>query len=98
MSAIKYDTDVDINVIDKMTTALNALDDVKVIFNSVDTKLSDESKWAGIARDKCIEVHEVIKQYEKTIRPVCDQLKKLLTELDTNVTNFTWFEVIALWH
>ena len=94
MSAVKYDTDIESNVTQRIKDAQGALDDVKVIYKSIDDKLDNTSggnsgKWEGLTHDKCVELHEVVKEYEKTIRPVCDQLEKLLSELDTNVTSFT---------
>jgi hypothetical protein len=89
LSLVRYDTNIDSNVISKVNSVENALSSIRDTFRFIDTKLSDNTKWAGLAHEKCVEAHEAVKEYEKLINPVCFRLRILLTKLDIDVSGFT---------
>jgi len=88
MSVFELEKGIYNNVSDKIKSSMAALTAVDKTFRLIDAELSDETKWAGSARDRCAEAHEAAKMYVEMIEPICVDLYKLLVALDSDVESF----------
>lgn len=63
-------------------------DELDVIFSEIELKLNDETGWAGESHDKCVEIHNLMKQYKNSIQPICKELEQCLEKLVEDVGDF----------
>lgn len=61
--------------------AFGHFDELDVVFSEIESSLNDESGWAGESHDKCVEIQNLIKQYKKSILPICKELEQCLEKL-----------------
>lgn len=50
--------------------------------------LLDETKWKGERQKACVDIHQLIGEYEKELRPICERLQIEIQNLICNVENF----------
>jgi len=89
MAKIVYDTEM-AHVIQELDAAINALEDAGNLFALNHGRLNDASKWAGAARDTCLETHDATEKYRQAILPIFRQLKTSLSELNADAEKFRY--------
>lgn len=68
---------------------LSDLDTFETTYIILQGLLADETKWKGKRQKKCADIHQLIGEYEKALRPICETLQTEIQNLISNVDNFT---------
>ena len=68
---------------------LSNLDTFEKTYIILQELLEDETKWKGKRQKKCADIHQLIGEYEKALRPMCETLQTEIQNLISNVDNFT---------
>jgi|GEM_PF-2281483 len=80
---------------DELPNAVTYLENTDIKLNSLREKLADISgllntnDWQGENKQKCLELHNAIRSYERKLKPCCSNMKKYCDELTNNVNDFS---------
>lgn len=67
--------------------ALDLFEELDSVFRQIDLHLSNPL-WSGESQQRCVHVHDAIKQYAALIRPLCQELFENMGELHNNADDF----------
>ena len=67
--------------------ALESFEELDSVFRQIDSHLSNPL-WSGESQQRCVHVHDAIKQYADLIRPLCQELLENMGELNNNADDF----------
>ena len=76
-----------VNVIREYGAALETLNSIERIFAQIDVHLGNDL-WAGRSQQRCVHVHDAIKQYFAMIRPICSELHSSIDYLISDAEAF----------
>ena len=66
---------------------LSCFDNVKTELDALEGLLS-QSLWAGDAKDKCVQVHGLLRDYCSHVRGLVNQLKSEVVTLERNMVDY----------
>ena len=63
------------------------LDELERALAALDGLLATDL-WKGEAKDKCVQIHGLLKRYEKDIRELIEKIQKSIQKLQSNTESF----------
>ena len=88
MSEVKHSSKIESEILLDIREAIKSLEFVRDDYIEINDYLGKPIGWAGASHDMCIDAHSAVSRYEESIRPVCEQFRDMLDELNLNVENF----------
>ena len=75
------------NISSNYASNLSMFDKLTSAFGQIDVHL-ENTLWSGATQERCVHVHDVIKQYANLVRPICQELSEHIRDLDSNADSF----------
>ncbi|WP_455717531.1 hypothetical protein [Anaerosporobacter sp.] len=83
--AVYINIDDCINAMNNVITNFEALE---TKFVEITEKINDQTNWKGEVQDKSSSIQKLLNEYETSLKPMCEELKKDIIELRDSSDTF----------
>ena len=74
--------------INNLSQLLSSLETFEEKSGGLLSQLNDTGKWSGESQEKCVQILQLIQEYETELRPICEQYRQDIMLLTSDADSF----------